>query len=216
MMTLVMSESRQRRELTPRERMVRSATQLIRTKGVSGTGVREVVAHAEAPRGSLQHYFPEGKDQLVAEAVLWAGGVAARRVGRALERGGRTPSALLTALVADWRTEFSTQGFDGGCPLVAAAADVAATSDELRGAIACAFAGWQEPLAAALVECGIPVARAPGLALVVISALEGAVLLARIRQDVSPLDTVVIELGPMLDSAASRRRTPRSSTPAPR
>ena len=51
-MTDVMPESRQRRELTPRERMVRSASELIRTKGVSGTGVREVVAHAEAPRGS--------------------------------------------------------------------------------------------------------------------------------------------------------------------
>jgi AcrR family transcriptional regulator len=214
-MTAVMPQ-RQHRELTPRERMVRSASQLIRTKGVSGTGVREVVAHAGAPRGSLQHYFPEGKDQLVAEAVLWAGGVAARRVGRALERAGATPSAFLTTLAADWRSEFLSEGFDGGCPLVAAAADVAATSDELRAAIGRAFAGWQEPLAAALTECGIPVARAPGLALVVISALEGAILLARVRQDVAPLDAVVTELGPMLDAAASRRRAPRPATPAPR
>ncbi len=201
------SPSPSRRVLTPRERMVRSAAQLIRTKGVSGTGVREVVAHAGAPRGSLQHYFPEGKDQLVTEALLWMGGVAARRVGRALDRASdRVPSALLAELASDWRDEFLTQGYDGGCPLVAAASDVAATSAGLRTAIGRAFDAWQEPLGAALVECGIPVRRAPALAVVVISALEGAIVLARTRHDPAPLDAVVDELGPFLDGAATRRR----------
>jgi AcrR family transcriptional regulator len=195
--------------LTPRERIVRSAAQLIRTKGVSGTGVREVVAHAEAPRGSLQHYFPGGKDQLVSEAILWAGGVAARRVGRALERASdRVPSQLLAELAAYWRREFLTDGFDAGCTVVAAVADAASTSDELRAAAGRAFDGWQEPLAAALVECGIPLSRAPGLALLVISALEGAIILSRVRRDVAPLDAFVNELGPFLDAAVSRRRRP--------
>ena len=45
---------------TPRERMVLSAAQLVRIHGVGATGMRDVVAHAEAPRGSLQHYFPGG------------------------------------------------------------------------------------------------------------------------------------------------------------
>jgi AcrR family transcriptional regulator len=190
--------------------MVRSAAQLIRTKGVSGTGVREVVVHADAPRGSLQHYFPEGKDQLVEEALLWAGGVAARRVGRALDRAGASaPSLLLAELASDWRTDLTSEGFAAGCPLVAAAADVAATSDPLRAAIGRAFDGWQAPLAAALVECGVPARRAPSLALVVISALEGAIILARIRRDLAPIDAVVDELGPLLDTAASRRRQAR-------
>lgn len=56
----------------PRERMVFSAAQLIRRDGVNATGMREVAAHAGAPRGSLQHYFPGGKEQLVNEAVTWA------------------------------------------------------------------------------------------------------------------------------------------------
>ena len=66
------------RALPPRERMVRSAAQLIRRKGVSGTGVREIVTEADAPRGSLQHYFPGGKDEIVSDALLWSGQVAAR------------------------------------------------------------------------------------------------------------------------------------------
>ena len=35
----------------------------MRRKGVSGTGMREIVTEADAPRGSLQHYFPRGTDR---------------------------------------------------------------------------------------------------------------------------------------------------------
>jgi AcrR family transcriptional regulator len=185
--------------------MVRSAAQLIRRKGVSGTGMREIVVEADAPRGSLQHYFPGGKDELVGEALLWMGGVAARRVRRNLERlDAPTPSALLAAIVDDWRRDLTTEGFTGGCPLVAAAADTAATNAELTGVLRRAFEGWQEPLGAALVELGVPDHRAERLAMLVISSLEGAIIMARVRCDLAPLDALVAELGPTLDASSTR------------
>ncbi len=186
--------------------MVRSAAQLIRAQGVSGTGMREVVARADSPRGSLQHYFPGGKDQLVSEALLWTGDVAGRRVRRVLEGlSPRTPGGLFAGLVRGWRDQFLAEGFDAGCPLVAAAADVAASSDELREVISRAFDGWQEPLAGALQETGVPGDRAGALAVVIISALEGAIVLARVRAEVTPLDVVLEELTPLLDAAASEQ-----------
>ncbi|HWC39307.1 MAG TPA: TetR/AcrR family transcriptional regulator [Acidimicrobiales bacterium] len=193
-------------EHPPRERMVRSAAQLIRRKGVSGTGMREIVVEADAPRGSLQHYFPGGKDELVAEALLWMGGVAARRVRRNLDRlDVPTPSALLAAIVDDWRRDLTTEGFTGGCPLMAAAADTAATNDDLKGVLRRAFEGWQDPLTAALIELGVPDDRAERLATLVISALEGAIILARVRSDLAPLDALVDELGPALDASVTTR-----------
>src|SRR5580698_1662299 len=85
---------------SPRDRMVRSAAQLIRRKGVSGTGMREIVTEADAPRGSLQHYFPGGKEEIVSDALLWAGDMTAQLVRRNLrELKSRTPSALLAAIV---------------------------------------------------------------------------------------------------------------------
>src|SRR4029079_10602212 len=56
-----------------RERIVRSAAALIRERGVHGVGLRQIVAHADGPRGSLQRYFPGGKAQLVTEALHLAG-----------------------------------------------------------------------------------------------------------------------------------------------
>jgi AcrR family transcriptional regulator len=189
--------------------MVRSAAQLIRRQGVSGTGLREIVAEADAPRGSLQHYFPGGKEELVSEAVRWMGAVAARRVSRHVaDLEPRTPGALLAAVIGDWRLDLAREGFTAGCPLVAAAADSAGSSPEIRDVLRQVFDGWLEPLRAALVHLGIPADRASGLATVVISALEGAIILCRVRCDLSPFDALLAELGPVLDAAC---RTPAAS-----
>src|SRR4051812_19298013 len=102
------AKASQARTLQPRERMVRSAAQLIRRKGVSGTGMREIVTEAEAPRGSLQHYFPGGKEEIVSDALLWAGEVMADQVRRGLSAlKSRTPSALLASIVDSWRRELT-------------------------------------------------------------------------------------------------------------
>jgi AcrR family transcriptional regulator len=193
----------QPRELPPRDRMVRSAAQLIRRKGVSGTGMREIVTEADAPRGSLQHYFPGGKEQLVSDALLWAGDMTAQLVRRNLrELESKTPSALLAAIVDGWRRDLTREKFSVGCPLVAAAADTAASSSQLRDVLRRAFDGWLEPLSESLIELGVPAERSDNLAVVVVAALEGAIILARVRRDVTPFDSLVSELGPLLDAVA--------------
>lgn len=191
----------------PRDRMIRSAAQLIRRNGVSGTGLRDVVIDAEAPRGSLQHYFPDGKDQLVGEALRFMGSVAGRRARRAFELSKhQSPSELLAGIVDGWKDDLLGEGFEAGCPLVAAAADVLATNSQLRNVIASAFSDWQKPLVDALVETGIAKRRAPALAVLIISVLEGAIVLARVSRDITPLDVVNAEIGPLLDAAITARK----------
>ncbi|MFJ7150722.1 TetR family transcriptional regulator C-terminal domain-containing protein [Streptomyces sp. NPDC100445] len=186
----------------PRERMVFSAAQLIRRDGVAATGMREVAAHAGAPRGSLQHYFPGGKEQLVNEAVEWAGRYAGRRIARFLaDLASPSPAALFAAMAAQWTDEYGRDGFAAGCPVAAATVDCASSDGSTREAAATAFTAWSGPLAAALTDLRVPAARAGSLATLMISALEGAILMARAERDVRPLTTVVRELGPLLDAA---------------
>jgi AcrR family transcriptional regulator len=184
----------------PRERMVRSALALICEQGVSGTGLRSVVEHAGAPRGSLQHYFPEGKDQLVREALELAGRRAART---ARPRGGdpSRPSEVLAAMVEAWRGWLTETDYALGCPAVATAADAAAGRADLRDAVADTFRVWQGAVEDALAETGVPAGRTPALATVLISALEGAIVLARTRRSLAPLDALLTELGPLVDGA---------------
>ena len=186
----------------PRERMVYSAAQLIRREGVTATGVRDVVAHARAPRGSVQHYFPGGKQQLVNEAVGWAGDFAAARIEEFRAKlTDPTPSRLIAAMAGQWIDEYRARGFAAGCPLAAATIDCADTSESTRAAVAAAFTTWRAPVARALREMGVPARRATALAVVMISALEGSIILARAERSTRPLQTVVSELGPLLDAA---------------
>ncbi|MFJ5260791.1 TetR/AcrR family transcriptional regulator [Streptomyces sp. NPDC088387] len=199
----------------PRERMVFSAAQLIRRDGVAATGMREVAAHAGAPRGSLQHYFPGGKEQLVNEAVGWAGRYAGKRVARFLAALPQpTPGALFAEMVRQWTHEYETTGFvAGGCPVAAATVDCAASAPSTREAAAAAFAVWTGPVATALTDLGVPAERAEPLATLMISAVEGAIVIARAERDVRALTTVARELGPLLDAAATN--APDGDSPSP-
>ncbi|MFC9287330.1 TetR/AcrR family transcriptional regulator [Streptomyces sp. NPDC057052] len=189
----------------PRERMVFSAAQLIRRDGVGATGMREVAAHARAPRGSLQHYFPGGKEQLVNEALAWAGRYAAGRVTRFLAALPEpTPSALFGAMVRQWTDEYASAGFAGGCPVAAATVDCAESVETTREAASAAFAAWNGAVADALTGMGVPPERSAPLATLMIGALEGAILIARAEQDVRALTSTARELGPLLDAAVSR------------
>ncbi|MFF6995439.1 TetR/AcrR family transcriptional regulator [Streptomyces sp. NPDC008313] len=185
--------------------MVFSAAQLIRRDGVASTGMREVAAHAGAPRGSLQHYFPGGKEQLVNEAVGWAGRYAGNRVARFLAALSEpTPSGLFAEMVCQWTDEYEATGFSGGCPVAAATVDWGQSTASTREAAAAAFAAWTGPVARALADMGVPEERAGALATLMISTLEGAILIARAERNVRALTTAARELGPLLDAAVAK------------
>jgi AcrR family transcriptional regulator len=192
-------------ERDPRARMVFSAAQLIRRDGVTATGLRDVAVHAGAPRGSLQHYFPGGKEQLVNEAVEWAGRYASTRIDRFVAAMSRpTPGGLFAAMVRQWTDEYGTAGFERGCPVAAATVDCADSVTSTRDAAAAAFAAWRRPIIRELTAMGVPSRKAGGLATLMISSLEGAVLMARAERSVRPLRTVARELAPYLDSCVVR------------
>ena len=69
-----------------RERMITSTALLIREKGARATSIDDVLAHSGAPRGSVYHHFPGGRDQLLREATDFAGGYIAARIGQSDER----------------------------------------------------------------------------------------------------------------------------------
>src|SRR5882724_1600222 len=121
-----------------RTKMVRSAAILFRERGVAATSLADVVEHSGAPRGSIYHHFPGGKNQLAEEATRWAGGVITRMIAKA----GDDPIALIRRFAGFWRTELG-QDFRTGCPVVAAALAEAesAAAHLVAGAV---FTEWEQ------------------------------------------------------------------------
>src|SRR5260221_11455918 len=56
-----------------RARMIEGAIRLLAQHGLQATSFAEVLGLTGAPRGSIYHHFPEGKDQLIGAAVDLAG-----------------------------------------------------------------------------------------------------------------------------------------------
>ncbi len=52
-----------------RSAIIAAAAKLFRRQGYAATGINEIADAAGAPKGSLYHYFPDGKDQIAEAAV---------------------------------------------------------------------------------------------------------------------------------------------------
>jgi AcrR family transcriptional regulator len=174
--------------------MVESAAVLMRERGVTGMGMRDIAEHARAPRGSLQHYFPEGKDQVVAEALGWASEqIRAPLIKVAKATEPVSARVVVAKMFSRWHRILAESDYLAGCPLVATVTDAAA-NDGLRTAAAQTFAQWRDALAAALRRGGLTRTRADRIAVLAISALEGAIVMSRAQRDLLPLETVAREM----------------------
>ena len=172
----------------PRERIVRSAAALVRERGVHGVGLRQIVAHADGPRGSLQRYFPGGKTQLITEALNLAGAEVLDDTDSRLTEAVTLADAI-DAIFAPWRRVLVESNFTMGCPLAATVID-AGGDDRLRQEARALLEQWRDSVRAALVEFGVPRSTAEDDASVLLAALEGALILSRANQSTEPLDTV--------------------------
>jgi len=185
--------------MAARERMIESAGTLLRERGLAGTSFREVLAHSGAPRGSIYHHFPDGKNQLVEEAVRAAGEAGGALI--AAGGAGGDPVAALRGFVALWVAGLEASDYEAGCPLVAVTTAAGADEPALRAAAAEAFAAWHGALAAGLRAAGLPRARARRLATTILAAVEGAVILCRAQHSGQPLKDTGAELELLLAAA---------------
>lgn len=185
--------------------MVESAAVLIRERGVTGTGMRDIAEHARAPRGSLQHYFPDGKDQVVSEALMLVGDQVTGWLTKVLAAAPPTPPrAVVAKMFRGWRRALVESNYLAGCQIVATITDAAA-NDQLRDGAAQAFDRWAVALAAALRRGGLAKARAERVTMLTISALEGAIVVARAQRALGAFDDVARELDQYLASLTKER-----------
>jgi len=179
---------RDRRRSPARARMVESAATLMRERGIHGVGLREVVAHSGGPRGSLGRYFPGGKTQLMSEAIDVALAGLYDELDRTLT-GAQTFPEAIHLILAPWRGLLIDHEFELGCPLAATVVD-AAENDRLRVHVRDLLARWQRAVADIYIKFGASPADADEHATVLLAALEGALILARARRSIDPLETV--------------------------
>ncbi len=178
-----------RRQDDPRQRLISTAADLLRRRGLSSTSIRELSKCAKAPLGSTYHYFPGGKPQLIGEAVTHTGQHIGKLLAQALAAG---PVAGIEAFLANWRSILIESEFKAGCPVIAVAADDSSGEGEglPLAAAAEALQNWERLIAQSLTGAGMAEADASATATLIIAAVEGAILLCRAAQSITPFDKV--------------------------
>ncbi|ANJ75237.1 TetR/AcrR family transcriptional regulator [Ralstonia insidiosa] len=172
-----------------RERMVEGAMGLLAQRGLHATSFSEVLAATGAPRGSLYHHFPGGKDELMAAAVDRAGAVL---VDALESTAGMPVDAVVERFLAIWRFVLTQSQCESGCAVLAVT--VATDSAELLSHATTVFRAWRERLAQLLRRSGLPAAAAKRFATVMIASVEGAVVLSRAERSLEPFEIVATQL----------------------
>jgi AcrR family transcriptional regulator len=195
-----------------RAKMVAGAADLMSRRGVNATSMRDVVRHTGTPRGSIGHHFPRGKQQLIEDALVFAGS----QVSGPLEHLTQSRGAVagLRAFIALWRQTLEKSKFQAGCPVLAVAVEQyvndatekdgepdEAAQRHLLDLANGVFADWQRIMFTALRHEGVAPARARRLAALVIASTEGTVAMCRAARSVQPLDDVRQELELVLAGA---------------
>jgi len=174
-----------------RTKMLVSAAEVMCERGAAGVTIDEVLIRSGAPRGSVYYHFPNGRNQILAEALRYAGDAITADIDDVAGRGAKV---LLRQFVEFWERVLADSDFNAGCPVVAAA--IGSADDEVRlsaeaGGI---FAHWRTALTSAFVADGFLESDADSLAVMSIATLEGAVVLCRSLRSSDPLRKVYEQL----------------------
>ena len=182
-----------------RQPIIDAAVTLFRRQGYSTTGLNEIVAASGAPKGSLYYYFPKGKASIAVAAIEEAGLRVERTVRDLADKTPSTAVLLLehARLLARW---MKASRFRDGCPITTVLLELAPGDRGVAAAGRKAYAARLAVTVAKLEADGFDPKTAEALAVLCVSALQGALIQSRVEQSGSPLITTAEQLGVMLNA----------------
>ncbi len=188
-----------------RQRMIDATLTLLSRSGLSGAGINQVIALSGAPKGSVYHHFPGGKQELVAAALRQFDAAFRGYLTHLWSKPGAA-SDKVQHFVAGVARRLQAADYQEGCPVGGVILDLDRDSESLRSVCRDILDGWVEVIASHLTDA--LEAQRLELAGFMVTALEGGLILSRAQRTTRPL----VEAGRMLarqleaPNAARRKR----------
>lgn len=177
--------------------IIEKTAKLIQEKGYYGTGLSDILSHADVPKGSLYHHFSGGKDELIARALEFAANQRSELFRKAMK--GK-PNAIegLKAVVDIFIDEMKSSEFARGCPLATVSLDISSENEELRKVCSEMYDYWIDGIEKYLEYKGIARnVRVKAEEFMV--NLEGAILLSKVQQNDKYLIQIKNQIAPLLN-----------------
>jgi len=185
-------------KLTPkgratRERIVATAAELMSQRGVAGTTIEDIQHAAAVSTSQMYHYFADKGDLVAAVIAFQTDQVLA------VQHLGLDRLECLEDLHR-WRDIMVDMmrglGCVGGCPIGSLANELTETDPLARAQLVHSFARWENMIGDGLNEIAargeLPIGTdVDTLALAMLAAIQGGLLLSQIRRDTAPLEAAV-------------------------
>ena len=182
---------------TTRQLIIEKTSELLDRQGYAATGLNQIVAASETPRGSLYYYFPAGKEELAAEAIGYKARQLSEHERRSLTANDDAVEAIYR-FVLSLADQAESQRCTAGAPIAAVALETSTTHERLQQACQAAYKLLQEPFEEKLLVGGFAPARAHALAVTISATLEGGFVLSRTEHTSQPLRIIAEELRQLL------------------
>jgi TetR/AcrR family transcriptional repressor of lmrAB and yxaGH operons len=172
-----------------RKNIIDKTAHLMQTKGYHATGLNQIIRESGAPKGSLYFHFPGGKEEIAAAAVKACGD----EMALLLQSIFKETDNFLTALniVIDYlKEELIQSGFIKGCPVATVALEAAPHYEKMQVVCNDVYRQWVNIITKPLVKTGIALKEAEKRAVFLLSAIEGAMILCKSSQSITPLEHV--------------------------
>lgn len=176
-----------------RDHLIETTSELLEMQGYHATGLNQIIKQSGTPKGSLYHYFPNGKDELTAEALNRTGKIILERIQLSLAEVDDAAEAV-RGFILKLAYYVPASGYRAGGPITTVALETAATNAYLSGECKTIYASWQLAFAEKLRANGYPDQRAERVSYLIIASIEGAIILSRTSRSPQPLEAIAEEL----------------------
>lgn len=178
-----------------RQSLVYAAMTLFAEKGYNSTSVADILKRAGANSGSLYHFFPGKQDLLIAVLDAYHGGIDTMLLQPAWE-GVEDPLDRIFALLAGYREMLVASDFFMGCPIGSLALELHEPDPPVRERLQANFVAWRDAVADCVREAaaGVAMGDEDRVATLVLTTMEGGVMLALTARSIEPFDHAVAEL----------------------
>lgn len=180
-----------------RQEIIRRVAPVLNQQGFAGSSLADMMQATGLHKGGIYNHF-DSKEQLALEAFDYAADLMRQRWERAIS-GSETALGQLEAFLMDFSRMYPHAEIEGGCPLLNTAIESDDTNPPLRDRVRWAFSYWRGCIAD-IVRRGQQHgemrvdADADGIATLLISAMEGALMLSQLEEDATPLHTAAAHL----------------------
>ena len=186
-----------------KQKLLSTTSKLLRSQGYGATGIAQVLEESGVPKGSLYHHFPEGKNELAAEAVDFSNKFIAEQLELLVAASSDCASAF-EAFCDFYSQSLISTGFAKGCPIATITLEVATDVPEIRKRCDEGFEMIIDIFRRELVAEGADSGEVESLITLAMSAVEGALVLCRAKQDVQPLLSIRNSIAAQIRSAVER------------